>query len=302
MQDSSTQNETAAAPASETVVPTVVPAVADEVGADAASGVIDAVPPDVATPHVELAGVSFASLRGKTVIVTGGASGIGADIVRGFAAQGCAVGFLDRDESAGQALAASLTDVHFQLCDVTNVPMLLAAMATLVARLGSVDVLVNNVANDDRHSIEAVTPEYFDGRVAINLRPHFFATQAVIGPMRERSGGAIVNVGSVSWKNKDRNLAVYATCKSAMSGFTRVLAKELGPDNIRVNCVVPGWVMTERQLALWVDAEGEAALDRNQCLPGRIVGADIANMVVFLAADTARMITAQEFVVDAGWS
>ncbi len=291
-----------AATAAETVVPDVVTGVADEVGAAADAGVATDPPAEVTAPQAQLAGAAFASLRGKAVIVTGGASGIGADIVRGFAAQGCAVGFLDRDEVAGQALAASLADVHFQLCDVTDVPMLLAAMATLVARLGAVDVLVNNVANDDRHSLEAVTPEYFDGRVAINLRPHFFAAQAAVGPMRERGGGAIVNVGSVSWKNKDRNLVVYATCKSAMSGFTRVLAKELGPDNIRVNCVVPGWVMTERQLALWVDAAGEEALDRNQCLPGRIVGADIANMVVFLAADTARMITAQEFVVDAGWS
>ncbi len=291
-----------AIPQAETVVPVVVPAVADEVGADADAGVVDEPPHDLAGPQARLEGVSFASLRGKCVIVTGGASGIGADIVRGFAAQGCTVGFLDFDEAAGQALAASVADVHFQLCDVTDVPMLLAAMATLVARLGNVDVLVNNVANDDRHSLEAITPEYFDGRVAINLRPHFFATQAVIGPMRERGGGAIVNIGSVSWMNKDRNLVAYATCKSAMSGFTRVLAKELGPDRIRVNCVVPGWVMTERQLALWVDAAGEEALDRNQCLPGRIVGADIANMVVFLAADTARMITAQEFVVDAGWS
>ena len=256
----------------------------------------------VELPQVALAGVEFASLKGKSVIVTGGASGIGADTVRAFAMQGCAVGFLDRDEPAGQALAANLTDVHFQHCDVTDVPMLLAAMATLVARLGGLDVLVNNVADDDRHSLEAVTPEYFDGRVAVNLRSHYFATQAAIGPLRERGGGAIVNLGSTSWMTKSRSLSVYATAKSAMSGFTRVLARELGPHRIRVNCVVPGWVMTERQLALWVDAAGEEELDRNQCLPGRIVGADIANMVVFLAADTARMITAQEFVVDAGWS
>jgi NAD(P)-dependent dehydrogenase (short-subunit alcohol dehydrogenase family) len=177
-----------------------------------------------------------------------------------------------------------------------------AAMATLIARLGGVDVLVNNVANDERHDVEAVTPEFFDERVAINLRPHFFATQAVIGPMRERGGGAIVNLGSTSWKAKMRGLSVYATCKSAMSGFTRSLARELGADGIRVNCVVPGWVMTERQLELWVDEAGEREMDRNQCIPGRIVGTDIANMVMFLAADTARMITAQEFVVDAGWT
>ena len=253
-------------------------------------------------PQVEFAGVAFGSLRGQGVIVTGGGSGIGADIVRAFAAQGSTVGFLDRDDALGQALAAGLTNVHFQRCDVTDVPALQAAMATLIARIGGVGVLVNNVANDERHSIEAITPEYFDDRVAVNLRPHFFASQAVIGPMRERGGGAIVNIGSGSWKNKTRSLSVYATCKSAMTGFTRCLARELGPDSIRVNCVVPGWVMTQRQLDLWVDAAGEREMDANQCIPGRIVGADIANMVMFLAADTARMITAQEFVVDAGWS
>ncbi|MES3012873.1 MAG: SDR family oxidoreductase [Pseudomonadota bacterium] len=253
-------------------------------------------------PQVEFAGAQFHSLHGLGVIVTGGASGIGADIVRGFAAQGCAVGFLDRDEAAGQALAASLPNAHFQTCDVTDVPALQAAMATLIARLGGVGVLVNNVANDDRHALEAVTPEFFDGSLAVNLRPHFFATQAVIGPMRERGFGSIVNLGSVSWKNKTPALSVYATAKSAMSGFTRSLARELGRDGIRVNCVVPGWVMTQRQVDLWFDAAGAAEMERNQCIPGRIVGADIAHMVMFLAADTARMITAQEFVVDAGWS
>lgn len=253
-------------------------------------------------PQVEFAGARFESLQGQGVIVTGGASGIGADIVRGFVAQGSAVGFLDHDEAAGQALAAALPNAHFQRCDVTDVPALQAAMATLIARLGGVGVLVNNVANDERHAVEAVTPEFFDDRIAVNLRPHFFATQAVIGPMRERGGGAIVNLGSVAWKNKTMGLSVYATAKSAMSGFTRSLARELGRDGIRVNCVVPGWVMTQRQVDLWLDAEGEAALERNQCLAGRIVGADIAHMVMFLAADTARMITAQEFVVDAGWS
>ena len=257
---------------------------------------------DLLVPQVEFAGARYGSLRGQGVIVTGGAGGIGADIVRAFVGQGCAVGFLDRDEQAGLALAAALPEAHFQACDVTDVPALQAAITTLIARIGHVDVLVNNVANDERHAIEAVTPEFFDDRVAVNLRPHFFATQAVLGTLRERGGGAVINLGSVSWKNKTPGLSVYATCKSAMSGFTRSLARELGADNIRVNCVVPGWVMTERQLERWVDAEGEAAMDRNQCLPGRIVGADIANMVLFLAADTARMITAQEFVVDAGWS
>ena len=253
-------------------------------------------------PEVAFAGVAFHSLRGRGVIVTGGAGGIGADIVRGFAAQGCRVGFLDRDAAAGEALAASLPQVYFKACDVTDVAALKLAMAALVEATGGVDVLVNNVANDQRHKLEEVTPEFFDERVAVNLRPHFFATQAVLAGMRARGGGAIVNIGSGSWKMKSKDLTVYSTLKSAMLGFTRMLAHELGPDNIRVNCVVPGWVMTERQLALWVDDAGERAMDANQCLPGRILGADIANMVLFLAADTARMVTAQEFTVDAGWT
>jgi len=255
-----------------------------------------------AIPDVAFAGVTFQSLQGRSVVITGGGSGIGADLVREFASQGCKVGFLDVDEAAGQALARDLPDVFFQACDVTDVDALRRAMTALIAQTDGVDVLVNNVANDARHTIESVTPEFFDERVAINLRPHFFAMQSVLSSMRARGGGAIINMGSVSWKFKGTGYAVYATCKSAMLGFTRVLARELGGDNIRVNCVVPGWVMTERQVKLWLDEKGEAAMDQNQCLPGRIVGIDIAHMVMFLAADTARMVTAQEFVVDAGWS
>ncbi len=253
-------------------------------------------------PSVAFAGVTFHSLRGRCVLITGGASGIGADMVRAFAAQGAVVGFLDYDAQAGEALAMSLPQVHFEPCDATDVPALQAAMARLQQRCGGVDVLVNNVANDARHSLESVTPEYFDERVAINLRPHYFATQAVLEGLKARGSGAIINMGSTSWKIKGVGYAVYATCKSAMQGFTRVLAKELGPHNVRVNCVVPGWVMTERQVRLWVDEAGDEAMDSHQCLPGRVLGADIANMVMFLAADTARMVTAQEFVVDAGWT
>jgi D-xylose 1-dehydrogenase len=253
-------------------------------------------------PEVHFAGVTFHSLKGQGVIVTGGAGGIGADIVRAFAGQGCQVGFLDRDAAAGQALAASLPGVHFEPCDVTDVPALQAAIAALARRTGGVDVLVNNVANDQRHRIEDITPAFFDERIAINLRPHFFAVQAVLASLRERGGGSIVNIGSGSWKNKTNHLSVYASAKAAMLGMTRNLARELGRDNIRVNCVVPGWTMTERQVKLWVDDAGERLMDENHCIPGRIVGADIAHMALFLAADTARMVTAQEFVVDAGWA
>ncbi|HWH84008.1 MAG TPA: SDR family oxidoreductase [Burkholderiaceae bacterium] len=253
-------------------------------------------------PEVAFAGVQWHGLRGRGVIVTGGANGIGADIVRGFAAQGCAVGFLDRDEPAGQALAAALPGAHFQHCDVTDVPALQAAMATLAARVGSVDVLVNNVGRERPEAIDALTPEAFDARIAVDLRPHVFATQAVLGSMRERGGGSIVNLGGARSAAERPGLALHAACKAALGGLTRSLARELGADGIRVNCVLPGWVMTQRQLDERVDAATERALDRHQSLPGRIVGADIAHLVMFLAADTARMITGQEFVVDAGWS
>ena len=253
-------------------------------------------------PQVSFAGVRYNSLKGQGVIVTGGASGIGADIVRALAGQGCRVGFVDRMEAAGRALAAGLPDTHFEPCDVTDVPALQAAIARLIGQIGGVDVLVNNVANDQRHKIEEVTPAYFDERIAINLRPHFFATPAVLASMRAKGGGSIVNIGSGSWKNKTSDLLIYATAKSAMMGFTRCLARELGPDRIRVNHIVPGWIMTERQVALWVDEAGERAMDEHHCLPGRIVGEDVANMVLFLAADTSRMVTAAEFIVDAGWA
>jgi D-xylose 1-dehydrogenase len=258
--------------------------------------------PAASIPQVRYAGVTYRSLAGQGVLVTGGAMGIGSDIVRAFAGQGCRVGFVDREEVAGRVLAGELSNVFFEPCDVTDVPALQAALGRLGAQVGGVDVLVNNVANDQRHRIEDITPQYFDERIAVNLRPHFFATQAVLGSMRAKGGGSIVNIGSGSWKNKTPNLSVYASAKAAMLGFTRCLARDLGRDGIRVNCIVPGWVMTERQVSLWVDEAGERVMDENHCIPGRIVGADIAHMALFLAADTARMVTAAEFIVDAGWA
>ena len=247
----------------------------------------------------------YPSLAGVTVFVTGGASGIGADIVRAFAAQGAQVGFVDIDDAAGQALVAECagapTPPIFVPGDLTRIDALRAALDATRAAFGDIGVLVNNVANDRRHALAEVDEAFFDATVAVNLRPAFFAAQQVVPDMQRRGGGAIVNLGSTSWRVKSVNLAVYATCKSAMSGLTRTLARELGASRIRVNQVLPGWVMTDKQLRLWVDAAGEAEMDRNQCLPGRIVGSDIAAMVLFLAADDSRMITAQEFVVDAGW-
>ncbi len=247
----------------------------------------------------------YPSLEGVVVFVTGGGSGIGGDIVRAFAAQGAKVGFIDIDEVAGRTLAESCgadRQPLFVHGDLTQADALRAALAATRAAFGDIDVLVNNVANDRRHGLAEVDEAFFDATVAVNLKPAFFAAQQVVPDMQRRGSGVIVNIGSTSWKVKSVNLAVYATCKSAMTGLTRSLARELGASRIRVNLISPGWVMTDKQLRLWVDEAGERDMDRNQCLPGRIVGADIAQMALFLAADDSRMITAQEFVVDAGWT
>jgi NAD(P)-dependent dehydrogenase (short-subunit alcohol dehydrogenase family) len=186
--------------------------------------------------------------------------------------------------------------------DVTDVAALRAAIAQTAAAFGDIGVLINNVANDQRHDLADVTPEDFDWRVAVNLRPPFFAAQAVIEGMKRLGGGAIVNLGSISWMIKGAGYPVYATCKSAMQGLTRSLARDLGPHHIRVNTLSPGWVMTEKQLAMWVDPAGEKLMDDNQCLPGRIAGADVAQLALYLAAEDSRMVTAQDFIIDAGWT
>lgn len=248
----------------------------------------------------------YPSLKDKVVFITGGSSGIGADIVSAFARQGAKVGFVGRNAAAAAEVLASLADVPakplFMACDLADVAALQAAVAQTIAAFGPIDVLVNNAANDQRHVFLEVTPAQFDAWTAVNLKAHFFAAQAVIPSMRAQGGGAIVNLGSTSWKNKVAGYVTYATCKSATTGLTRSLAREFGREHIRVNTLTPGWVMTPKQLEQWVDAEGEAEMDRNHCLPGRIVGVDIANMALFLAAEDSRMITAQEFVVDAGWT
>jgi len=191
---------------------------------------------------------------------------------------------------------------RFIRCDVRDIDALRAAVDTVQAELGDIGVLVNNAARDDRHSIESVTVEYWDERVAVNLRHQFFATQAVIDQMKRRGGGSIINFGSISWMTASGGMPAYTTSKAAVHGLTRGFARDLGPYNIRANTITPGWVMTERQLALWVTAESEARMDQAQCLRGRLKPDDLANMVLFLASDDARMITSQNFVVDAGWT
>ena len=250
---------------------------------------------------------SYPSLAGKAVFVTGGGSGIGADIVAAFAHQGARVAFADRDHGASADLLARLEGTvehrpRFIACDLSDVSALRAAVDEGARECGHFDVLVNNTANDERHDFLKVTPDYFDGKLAINLKVAFFAAQAVMPGMLRLGSGSIINLGSTGWKNKVGGYPVYATSKSAVNGLTRSLARDYGKQNVRVNTLTPGWVMTAKQLALWVDAEGERALDQNQCLPGRIEGMDVANMALFLGAHDSRMLTAQEFVCDAGWT
>ena len=248
----------------------------------------------------------YPSLAGRAVFVTGGGSGIGASTVAAFARQGARVAFIDIAEDASRALAqrieeAGLPAPWWQRCDVRDVPALQAAIAAAASAVGDFAVLVNNVASDDRHAMESVTVDYWDQRMAINQRPAFFAIQAVVPGMKRLGGGSIVNLGSSGWQMKQGGFPCYAIAKSSVNGLTRGLAAPLGADRIRVNTVTPGWVMTERQLKLNLDAQTEQALREAQCLPDLLQGDDIANMVLFLASDDAAMCSAQEFKVDAGW-
>lgn len=241
----------------------------------------------------------YPSLRGKRVLVTGGGSGIGAGIVRGFAAQGADVVFFDVSEVESRELAGE-SGARFERIDLTDVAYTQQRIAALIAENGPFDVLVNNAASDDRHDVGDVTEEYWDDRVNVNLKHLFFCAQSVMPGMREKGGGAIVNLGSISWHLALPQLTLYQTCKAAIEGLTRSLARELGPDNIRVTCVVPGNVRTPRQLK-WYTPEGEAEIVAAQCLKGRLMPDDIAAMVLFLASDDARLMTGHEYFVDAGW-
>ena len=248
----------------------------------------------------------YPSLHDKVVFVTGGGSGIGAAIVESFLDQGAKVAFIDIAEAASRKLCDDLRAQYgaaplFIPCDITDIAALRDAIARVGRELGDIAVLVNNAANDARHNWKDVSPEYWDERMAINLRPMFFAIQAVAPQMQRRGGGSIVNFGSISWKMANGNMPAYVTAKAAIHGLTRGMARDLGPSHIRVNTVLPGWVMTERQLKLWVDAAAEQQIDRAQCLPGRLQPVDLARMTLFLAADESRMCTAQEFTVDGGW-
>jgi NAD(P)-dependent dehydrogenase (short-subunit alcohol dehydrogenase family) len=248
----------------------------------------------------------YSSLADKRVFISGGGSGIGAGLVEAFAAQGARVAFVDIADAPSRTLVERLSRgarhaPRFDHCDITDMPAFKATIAAVEAEFGGIDVLINNAANDDRHSVDEVTPEYWDDRMAVNLKHQFFAAQAVWPGMKARGGGAILNFGSISWHLGLPDIALYQTAKAAIEGLTRSLARELGRDNIRVNTIVPGNVQTPRQMQ-WYTPDGEAEIVAAQCLDGRIQPADVAAMALFLASDDARMCTAHAYWVDAGWN
>jgi len=241
----------------------------------------------------------YPSLRGKRVLITGGGSGIGAGIVEGFARQGADVTFIDICDEESRALAEQ-TGATFLNIDLKDVTATQRAIADLASSGGPIDILVNNAANDDRHSMDEVSESYWDDRLNVNLKHQFFCAQAVAPGMRSKGAGAIINLGSISWHLALPDLVLYQTCKAAIEGMTRALARDLGKDNIRVTCVVPGNIRTPRQLK-WYTPEGEAEIVNAQALKGRLVPEDVAALVLFLASADARLITGHEYFVDAGW-
>ncbi|WP_308466165.1 SDR family NAD(P)-dependent oxidoreductase [Rathayibacter soli] len=248
----------------------------------------------------------YPSLAGRTAFVSGGASGLGAEFVSQLAAQGSRVAFVDIDEDAAARLVAEIADrgepePYFQVIDVRDIPALQLAIARAFDRLGPITVLVNNAANDTRRTVSDLDLAAWDDGIAVNVRHHFFAAQAVQPMMKAAGGGSIINLGSISAHIDLVDLPVYITAKAGIEGLTRTLAREFGGDGIRVNAIIPGWIMTERQLTSWVgEAEHEKILAA-QCLPELLYPADVARMMLWLAADDSRLATAQTWVVDGGW-
>jgi NAD(P)-dependent dehydrogenase (short-subunit alcohol dehydrogenase family) len=248
----------------------------------------------------------YPSLEGKPVFVTGGGSGIGASIVEHFCAQRSRVAFCDIDEKASAALAETIAGrAHpapvFRRCDVRDIAQLRATIEAAAAEIGPITVLINNAARDDRHAFDTVTPEYWDERMAVNLKHQFFAAQAVYPMMKAAGGGSIVNFGSTSWMVGQGGMPAYTTAKSAIAGLTRSLARDFGPANIRVNCIAPGWIMTERQKSLWLTPEGIETLMDRQCLKRQLQPAEMARIALFLASDDSSAMTNQTYVADGGW-
>ena len=248
----------------------------------------------------------YPSLQDRAVLITGGATGIGMTLVEAFAAQGARVGFIDIDVAAADSLVARLASARhvpvFVAADLTDIDALDAAIAAVRARIGPIAVLLNNAANDRRHSIDETTSASWDAGIAVNLKHQFFAAKNVAADMKANGGGSIVNFGSVSWKLKQGGMPVYTTSKAAVQGLTRSLARDLGPFAIRVNTLVPGWVMTEKQIRLWLDERGRQDIARGQCINQPLQPEHIAHMALFLAADDSAMCTAQDDIVDGGWT
>jgi NAD(P)-dependent dehydrogenase (short-subunit alcohol dehydrogenase family) len=248
----------------------------------------------------------YIDLKDRAALVSGGATGIGEAIVRAFAEQGMAVGILDLAEREGSVLARELSDrgakVFFSRVDVTDTQALRSAIDHVRTALGPLTVLVNNAANDERHEIEAVTPEYWDRQIAVNLKHYFFAAQSVVPDMKDRGGGSIVNLSSTSWVKGVGGMPVYLSAKAGVIGLSRALARDLGVHNIRVNAVLPGWIMTERQRRLWVKPGDEEEMLKGQSVKRLLTPSDVSAMVLFLASDASSACTAQSFVVDGGWT
>lgn len=249
----------------------------------------------------------YPSLRGKRVLITGGASGIGANLVEAFVRQQAVVSFIDIRDDDAERLLASLGDVpggtppKYYHCNLLNIPRLQEMIGRMRKDLGPVSVLINNAANDTRHDFRKVTVAYWDERVAVNLRHHFFAAQAVYQHMKELGGGSIINLGSMSWYATQGGMPGYTSSKAAIEGLTRGLARDMGSDNIRVNTLVPGWVMTERQKAMLTKDISIENIIANQCIKKSVMPEDISAMALFLASDDSRLCTAQHFIVDGGW-
>jgi len=247
----------------------------------------------------------YSDLAGKVVLVTGGASGIGEAIVRRFAHQKSIVLFFDIKVEEGTRLAGELSgqglSAHFLNVDLTDIAALRAGVADARKAHGPINVLINNAAHDERHPTEEMTPEYWDDRIAVNLKHQFFAAQAVLPDMKAANAGAIINFGSVSWMVGQGGMAAYTASKSGVIGLTRSLARDYGPYNIRVNAIAPGWIMTQRQIDKWLTPEGEQELMRRQCLKRKLIPDEIAKFAVFLASDEASACTSQHYVVDGGW-
>lgn len=248
----------------------------------------------------------YPSLRDRTVFISGGATGLGAEFVSQFSAQGAQVAFVDIDDEPARRLCDEIEAQGWKrplylTADVRDVQSLVNAITVAAHELGPIAVLVNNAANDQRRQVSDIDQAFWDDKIAVNLRHHFFAIQAVVAGMKMRGGGSIVNLGSVSVHIPLIELPAYVASKAGIEGLTRTLARELGPHRIRVNCVIPGWVMTERQLRDWVTPEAERQIEAAQSLPDRLLPADVARLVLWLAADDSEMCTGQKWVVDAGW-